>query len=305
MKERWKRVDNSQLIVAKGTFEDIGTIGKAWVGTICRGGSSVGVNEDHASEVVGLATTMAHEMGHNLGLNHIKDKECPIGQKCIMAPRCVFFPYFFLYNNFSYSVSTKISIWSPASITALNDKKDELCLQDIPEKKLLYGAKNCGNGLVEREEECDCGESPSDECKKCCNHKTCMYHEGKECSGKGAKIRNESHYIFKDTNGPCCKDCKLRKAGSICRAEQNSCDLPEYCDGIYPYCPQNVWTRNGEKCEKEGRCYSGQCKKRSDQCKKFFGEKAEVNEACMESANNRTRGDYSGNCGEMYKPGIL
>jgi hypothetical protein len=85
---------------------------------------------------------------------------------------------------FSYSYSTKIAVWSQASLTALNAQKNQLCLQDIPEKKLLYGAKNCGNGLVEREEDCDCGENPSDECKKCCNHKTCMYHEGKECSGK-------------------------------------------------------------------------------------------------------------------------
>jgi len=58
--------------------------------------------------------------------------------------------------------------------------------------------------------------------------------------------------------------------------------------------------RNGQECEKEGRCYSGQCQKRSDQCKKFFGKTAKVNEECMEAANNKTRGDYSGNCGEMY-----
>ena len=35
-------------------------------------------------------------------------------------------------------------------------------------------------------------------------------------------------------------------------------------------------------------------------CKKFFGKAAKVNEECMEEANNKTRGDYSGNCGEMY-----
>lgn len=268
---RWQRVDNAQFIVPKGTFADIPTIGKAWMESLC-GSQSIGVNEDHGTSPLAVGTTIAHEMAHNFGVSHDTDaSRCPAGEACIMNP--------------SYTFSRTMAVWSEGSKKRLREKKESWsCLQDIPPKNLLYGSRNCGNGLVERDEDCDCGENASDECMKCCDHKTCRYHEGKECS---------------DTTGKCCKDCKLQTAGSVCRASRDDCDLPEYCDGIYSDCPANVGSRNGEKCEHSGRCLDGRCMKRSDQCKNFFGASAKVNEVCMEAANNRT-GDKTGNCGEYY-----
>lgn len=64
-----------------------GVVGKALKGPICTYEFSGGVNMDH-SNVVGLvATTVAHEMGHNLGMEHDTENNCfcPEG-KCIMAP---------------------------------------------------------------------------------------------------------------------------------------------------------------------------------------------------------------------------
>ena len=76
--------DNAQLLT--GIHFEGGVVGKALKGPICTYEFSGGVNMWH-SDVVGLvATTVAHEMGHNFGMDHDKeDCECP-DEKCIMAP---------------------------------------------------------------------------------------------------------------------------------------------------------------------------------------------------------------------------
>lgn len=63
-----------------------GVVGKALKGPICTYEFSGGVSMDH-SNVIGLvATTVAHELGHNFGMEHdTQDCECP-KDRCIMAP---------------------------------------------------------------------------------------------------------------------------------------------------------------------------------------------------------------------------
>lgn len=64
-----------------------GVVGKALKGPICTFEFSGGVNMDHSSVVGLVATTIAHEMGHNLGMEHDTENSCicPEG-KCIMSP---------------------------------------------------------------------------------------------------------------------------------------------------------------------------------------------------------------------------
>lgn len=65
---------------------DGGVVGKALKGPICTFEYSGGIFMDHSSVVGLVATTVAHELGHNFGMEHDRsDCECP-DDRCIMAP---------------------------------------------------------------------------------------------------------------------------------------------------------------------------------------------------------------------------
>jgi hypothetical protein len=49
--------------------------------------------------------------------------------------------------------------------------------------------------------------------------------------------------------GPCCDpDCRLRLAGTSCRAAATPCDLRETCDGVSAACPTDRRAANGTTC---------------------------------------------------------
>ncbi|XP_059363926.1 disintegrin and metalloproteinase domain-containing protein 15-like isoform X5 [Carassius carassius] len=268
------RHDNAQLIM--GESFDGTTVGMASQSSMCSKDRSGGVNVDHLVSVLGVASTVAHELGHNLGMSHdTADRRCQCQNEprlggCIMEPSTGFMP-----GQLFSSCSER-----DLSLSLLHG--GGMCLFNVPQPESLQGGPRCGNLYVERGEECDCGLL--DECNDpCCNASTCKLVPGAQCS----------------SDGICCENCKLRVAGSVCREPLGECDLPEYCTGTSPYCPPNVFLQNGESC-KDGSsyCYSGACASLDEQCQMLWGQNStHAPPICFSSVNKQ--GNKYGNCGQM------
>lgn len=91
-----------------------------------------------------FASIVAHELGHNLGMNHDDGRDCYCGAKsCIM--------------NSGASGSRNFSTCSAEDFEKLTLNKGGNCLLNIPKPDEAYSAPFCGNKLVDPGEECDCG----------------------------------------------------------------------------------------------------------------------------------------------------
>uniref|UniRef100_A0A182P8X1 Disintegrin and metalloproteinase domain-containing protein 12 n=1 Tax=Anopheles epiroticus TaxID=199890 RepID=A0A182P8X1_9DIPT len=255
--------DNAQLFT-KEHF-DGGVVGKALKGPICTYEFSGGVEMYH-SEIIGVqATTVAHEMGHNFGMEHdTADCECP-EERCIMSAS-------------SSSIAPKH--WSRCSIDQLSlafHHGMNYCLMNKPES--LFDSPVCGNGFVEAGEQCDCGLP--DYCdNSCCDPRTCMLHSNASCA-----------------TGECCdlRTCKPMIGGTVCRQADGECDLPEYCSGESEYCPGDVFKRDTEICDGgKAFCYRGTCRSQNDQCRLLWGPTGKSSEQCYVKNEDGSR---HGNCG--------
>ncbi|NWX70446.1 ADAM8 protein, partial [Alca torda] len=242
---RRKPHDNAQLITGidfHGT-----TVGLAKKLVMCTRDSG-GVNQDHSMNPFGAASTMAHEMGHNLGMSHDEDIagcHCPVPKDdggCVMAASVgLVYPKLF-------SRCSEQDMWQ-----FLGDPRTS-CLLNVPRADELYGGPVCGNQFVERGEQCDCG-TPEECSDRCCNATTCQLREGAQCA-----------------RGSCCQDCKVKAAGVLCRASKNDCDLPEHCTGFSAECPEDVFQENGIPCQNgHGYCYNGACPSHGEQCRALWG----------------------------------
>ncbi|XP_077112242.1 disintegrin and metalloproteinase domain-containing protein 15 isoform X4 [Ranitomeya variabilis] len=270
--------DNAQLLTGV-TFKD-SSVGMSTVNSICSVDRSGGVTVDHSVSVLSVASTMAHELGHNLGLNHdIADGTCGqprTGKQWIMTQSTGFMP------------GLEFSNCSLESLLRSLRQGGGACLYNVPSPGRMYGKPLCGNLLVEKGEECDCGLLQ--ECvDPCCNASSCQLMPGAECA----------------SDGLCCKQCMVKPPGTLCRQAWGECDLPEYCDGASPHCPANVYLQDGEPCATRGaHCYLGECQSLHKQCQDLWGPGSyPASASCFALVN--VRGDKYGNCGRTLNGSYL
>uniref|UniRef100_A0A8C1G6V6 ADAM metallopeptidase domain 19a n=1 Tax=Cyprinus carpio TaxID=7962 RepID=A0A8C1G6V6_CYPCA len=265
-----KKHDNAQLltgVIFKGT-----TIGMATLEGMCSHENSGGINVDHSELPIGAAATMAHEIGHNIGMSHDQEGCCVEATAeqggCVMAAAT------------GHPFPKVFSRCSKKDLDNYFQKGGGMCLFNMPNMKDLVGGKKCGNGFVEEGEECDCGE-PEECTNNCCHPSNCTLKVDAQCA-----------------HGVCCEDCKLKQAGTMCRGAAGACDLPEYCTGGSPYCPSNVYLLDGSSCQ-HGRayCYNGMCLTHEQQCLQLWGYGAQpAHDVCFQDVN--AAGNAFGNCGK-------
>ncbi|XP_051049244.1 disintegrin and metalloproteinase domain-containing protein 8 isoform X3 [Phodopus roborovskii] len=235
--------DSVQLITG---IDFIGTtVGLAKVSAVCSRHSGA-VNQDHSRNPISVASTMAHELGHNLGMNHDEDIQgcyCPIpreGGGCIMT------------EKFGSTFPRKFSRCSQVDLESFMVKPQTDCLTNVPDVNRFVSGPVCGNGFVERGEQCDCG-TPQDCTNPCCNATTCKLVKRAQCA-----------------DGACCHRCKVKPAGELCRPRKDRCDLEEFCDGQKPACPEDAFQQNGTPCP-GGYCFNGRCPTLAQQCQSLWG----------------------------------
>ncbi|RGP78882.1 hypothetical protein FLONG3_3081 [Fusarium longipes] len=215
------------------------TVGIAWIGSLCnrsrgstfRGGSTGGTAS--ANVVVRTGSewqVFAHEMAHNFGAAHdCTSSECSNGYSrsddcCPLSRSTCDARNQYIMNPQSSPGIEEFSACTIGTIcTGIGEEHvDTSCLvseDDVPD----INDSQCGNGVVEPGETCDCGGTrrcPSD---SCCNPETCQLREGADCDPTA--------------DGCCTEECRVADSGRVCRESTADCDPEERCDGSSGQCP--------------------------------------------------------------------
>ncbi|XP_032569081.1 disintegrin and metalloproteinase domain-containing protein 15 isoform X2 [Chiroxiphia lanceolata] len=266
--------DNAQLLTG-ARFDDV-SVGMSTQGSMCSPARSGGVSMDHSVSFLVVASTVAHQLGHNLGMRHDSPgrfcycSDLQHDRGCIMASPTGLTP------------GLSFSNCSRQDLERSLQQGQGWCLSNVPKPQLPFESQDCGNFILEEGEGCDCGLSV--ECTDlCCNSSSCQLMPGAACA----------------TGDACCQDCQLRRAGYLCREPLGECDLPEFCDGVSPHCPPDTFLQDGQPCAGgRARCYSGACATYEGQCQQLLGTGASpVSSSCMATLN--ARGDERGHCGQL------
>lgn len=178
-----------------------------------------------------LARRILHEIGHSLNAVHDNSSEYNYN---IMAPLEILVED---KNN---------TLFSKPSLYAITKYVFEVCINFLVDINI----RNCGNGILDKGEECDEGHKNFNVNFKCCN-KYCKLNKEAKCS---------------DSNHDCCLNCNIASTNISCYPKVfYQCIDESFCDGINPVCPKPRSLPDNTRCMKNGaKCLNGKC---VDKCK--------------------------------------
>ncbi|PPJ53902.1 hypothetical protein CBER1_04595 [Cercospora berteroae] len=293
MFSRWRgtQTDSNAFWTLLSSCGTGSAVGLAWLGQACVGttittnGSVTGDGQSNGGgqeSVTGANVVIrtngasewqiiAHEVGHTFGAVHdctssscqnaefvrsqqccpLDANNCPAGGRYIMNPQ----------------TSDGVTEFSPCSVgnicsALLRNSVNGECLTDNRGVTTISG-QQCGNGIVEPGEDCDCGGEEGCRDDPCCNPTTCEFTSGSVCD---------------DSNEDCCRNCQFASAGTVCRSSTGQCDPEETCSGSSATCPEDQTQEDGTSCGDGLECASGQCTSRNQQCRTVMGSYTQNND---------------------------
>lgn len=241
-----------------------------------------------------LADTIAHELGHGLGLDH--DDADVVGSGTVMAATA------------STSSRLRLREWSAPNQDYFLKRRAQLlrnypCLTTVASavRRPTQDFASCGNGIVDNGEDCDCGHPLGARCLgpegACCEPDSCLLRPGAACG----------------VNAECCDlaTCQFRTNRTLCRPVAHpECDVPEYCTGQSGHCPPDVVRNTLAPCAYTddsftaysgpivaARCIRGACRTHTDQCRRLWGPMMMSADLACYDLNGE--GTYANNCGRL------
>lgn len=196
-------------------------------------------NPDGSQALIHQATiTTAHEFGHNWGSEHDPDTDncapsTSEGGRFIMYPSAV---SGYEKNNQLFSPCSKQYIYKVVMMKGYN------CFKEASDS----GQGLCGNGRLDKNEECDAGYIGDE----CCNEK-CQF-----------RVKVPGQIQCSPMNYACCVNCTVAPRGYQCLDQLDDnfdCRGKSHCNGGLT-CPNATFKVNDTPCRNGyGKCKNGQC----------------------------------------------
>lgn len=213
-------------LVMKRTFSN-GILGSAYVDTSCTEARDVAVAVVSVSTGSSRqdAATLAHEIGHSIGMCHDPPANRP--GSCPTLPSGLSCSGSVMAASASSQIPTEFSDCSISDFGLANgDGVDELCFAQPGDGFVdWFNTSVCGDGLLQVGEDCDPGPGGS----ACCDNTTCVLTADAACDA---------------ATDACCTDaCQPAAAGVVCRPtdpDVGDCDTAEVCDGTNSACPADT-----------------------------------------------------------------
>ncbi|XP_033756847.1 ADAM 17-like protease isoform X2 [Pecten maximus] len=175
--------------------------------------------------------TVTHELGHNWGCEHDPDTsscspKSSTGGKYIMYPSST---TGYQANNQFFSSCSRQYVYK------VLDGKGFDCFSEA-----TGGIGLCGNGRIDKDEECDAGQ------------------KGDLCCDKDCKLIGQATCSY--MNFPCCDrmSCQVASGFKRCRSE-SGCKKASNCNGIDFTCPVAANADEKKPCSDNGVCRGGKC----------------------------------------------